>query len=134
MGRYTIIEKMNSKKHVLVVDDEPGIVKILKIKLKLHGYDVSGATCGADALNLARMNGPDVVLLDVLMPGMSGIEVLENLRTFSRAPVIVFSARPDVIKLAMNMGADDYIAKPFDPDRMVEKVGAVLEHNRPKDT
>jgi DNA-binding response OmpR family regulator len=120
---------MNSRKRILVVDDEPGIIKILQIKFKLHGYDVFGATSGAEAVELARLKHPDLILLDILMPGMNGMEVLERVRTFSKVPVIVFSARQDVINTAMSMGADDSITKPFDPDRMVEKVGAVLARN-----
>ena len=111
---------MDVKKRVLVVDDEPGIVKVLGIKLKLHGYEVAGTTSGANAVDLAREWEPDVMLLDILMPGMNGMEVLERVRTFSQVPVIVFTARPDITQIANNMGADDYIAKPFDPDQMVQ--------------
>jgi DNA-binding response OmpR family regulator len=120
---------MNSRKRVLVVDDEPGIVRILEIKLRLHGYDVTGVTSGAEAVEQARTAEPDLVLLDILMPGMNGMEVLEKVRGFSQVPVIVFSARSDVIKIAMTMGADDSVAKPFDPDYMLEKVRAVLARN-----
>ncbi len=116
----------DNKKCVLVVDDEPGIVKVLGIKLKLHGYEVIGTTSGAEAVELAREKDPDVMLLDILMPGMNGMEVLERVRTFSRVPVIVFTARPDVTQIAMKMGADDFIAKPFDPDQMVEKIRCLL--------
>jgi DNA-binding response OmpR family regulator len=121
-----IYATMNLKRRVLVVDDEPGIVKVLGIKLKLHGYEVIGTTSGAEAVELARQREPDVMLLDILMPGMSGMEVLERVRTFSQVPVIVFTARPDVLQIAMNMGAADFIAKPFDPDQMVEKIRCLL--------
>lgn len=111
----------DNKKCVLVVDDEPGIVKVLGIKLKLHGYEVIGTTSGAEAVELAREKDPDVMLLDILMPGMNGMEVLERVRTFSRVPVIVFTARPDVTQIAMKMGADDFIAKPSTPTRWWKK-------------
>jgi DNA-binding response OmpR family regulator len=121
-----IYADMAAKQCVLVVDDEPGIVEILGIKLKLHGYEVVGATSGAEAVALARERRPDVILLDMLMPGMSGMEVLDKLRAFSSVPVIVFTARPDITELALKMGAAGAIAKPFDPDRLVEKIGSVL--------
>jgi two-component system, OmpR family, response regulator MtrA len=117
---------MVTPKRVLVVDDEPGIVKVLGIKLKLCGFEVVGTTSGAEAVELARERQPDVMLLDILMPGMSGMEVLERVRTFSDVPVIVFTARPDITQIAVQMGADDAIAKPFDPDQMVEKIRSVL--------
>jgi DNA-binding response OmpR family regulator len=123
---------MISPKRVLVVDDEPGIVKILKIKLKLHGYEVFGATSGAEAVELARIENPDLILLDILMPGMNGVEVLERVRTFSKVPVIVLTAKPDGVKVAMSMGADGFVAKPFDPDLIVDKVRLVLAGNGKK--
>jgi two-component system, OmpR family, KDP operon response regulator KdpE len=120
---------VETKQRILVVDDEPGIVRVLGIKLKLHGYEVIGTTSGAEAVELARERQPDLMLLDILMPGMTGTEVLERVRAFSRVPVIIFSARPDVTQIAMEMGADDFISKPFDPDRMLEKIKAVLDRN-----
>jgi DNA-binding response OmpR family regulator len=121
-----MIMPMSSKRRVLVVDDEPGIVKVLGVRLRLQGYDVNGTTSGAKAVELAREWEPDVLLLDVLMPGMNGMEVLEKIRTFSQVPVILFTARPDVVQIAMSVGADDYIAKPFDPDQMVKKINCLL--------
>jgi DNA-binding response OmpR family regulator len=117
---------MPEKKLVLVVDDEPGIVKVLGIKLKLHGYEVIGATSGAEAVELARSRNPDLILLDILMPVMSGTEVFEKVRAFSKVPVIIFSARPDIAQIATGLGASGFVAKPFDPDKMLEKVRAVL--------
>lgn len=120
---------MSEKRRVLVVDDEPGIVKVLGIKLKLHGYEFIGTTSGAEAVELARSSHPDVMLLDILMPGMNGMEVLEKVRAFSKVPVIVFTARPDVTQIAMKMGADAFIGKPFDPDQLLEKIKSVLSGN-----
>src|SRR3989304_6213206 len=100
-----IYATMDEKRRVLVVDDEPRIVKVLGIKLKLHGYEVFGTTSGAEAVELARTRCPDIMLLDILMPGMNGTEVLEKVRAFSRVPVIVFSARPDISQIAASMGA-----------------------------
>jgi DNA-binding response OmpR family regulator len=120
---------MEVKIRVLIVDDEPGIVRVLGIKLRLHGYEVIGTTRGVDAVQLARERRPDVMLLDILMPEMNGMEVLQKVREFSQVPVIVFSARPDVTQIAVEMGADDYISKPFDPDLMLAKVRGVVARN-----
>jgi len=124
------------KKRVLVVDDEAGIGNILRIKLRLHGYDVVTTTSGADAIEIIRSKEPDIVLLDILMPGVTGADVLKEVRTFSQVPIIILTAKPDVTQFAMKLGANDAIAKPFDPDYLVEKVGSVLaktKRQRPKD-
>jgi CheY-like chemotaxis protein len=125
-GCLRIYATMHDKKCILVVDDEPGIIKVLGIKLKLHGYEVIATTCGAEAVELARERNPDVMLLDIFMPGMNGMEVLEKVRTFSQVPVIVFTARPDLTQTAMSKGANGFIAKPFDPDQMLEKIRRLL--------
>jgi len=114
------------KKRVLVVDDEPGIGKILGIKLRLSGYDIVTTTKGADAIDLVRTERPDVMLLDMLMPGLNGIDVLNSVRAFSQVPVIVFTGRPEIAQSALKLGANDYIAKPFNPDLLVEKIKSVL--------
>lgn len=115
-------------KRVLIVDDEPGIGNILRIKLKLYGYEVSTTTSGAEAIELIRTEQPDIVLLDVLMPDITGTEVIEKVRTFSQVPIIVFTAKPDTIRAAIDLGANDSIAKPFDPDQVMEKIETVLNH------
>jgi DNA-binding response OmpR family regulator len=115
------------KKRVLVVDDEPGIGNILRIKLRLHGYDVMTTTSGADAIEIIRTGQPDIVLLDILMPNVSGMDVLEQVRKFSAVPIIVFTARREIVESALQCGANDSISKPFDPDQVVDKIGAVLD-------
>jgi DNA-binding response OmpR family regulator len=115
------------KKRVLVVDDEPGIGNILRIKLRLHGYDVITTTSGADAIEIIRTGQPDIVLLDILMPNVSGMDVLEQVRAFSSVPIIVFTARREIVESALQCGANDSIFKPFDPDQVVDKIGAVLD-------
>jgi len=122
--------EIRSTGRVLVVDDEPGISKVLGIKLRLSGYDVITTTSGAEAVELVRTQRPDIVLLDVLMPGVTGMDVLDRVRTFSRVPIIVFSGRPEAARLALKLGADDSIAKPFNPDLLVEKIRSVLGSNR----
>ncbi len=113
---------------VLLVDDEPGILRILAIQLKHSGFETIGTTSGAEAVELVRSKNPDAVLLDVLMPGMSGLEVLQCIREFSTVPVAIFTANPKIIEIANQMGVSDCIPKPYDPDRLVEKLRAVIEN------
>lgn len=117
---------MNTRKRVLVVDDEPGIGNILRIKLRLHGYEVITTTSGAEAIEIIRKQEPDIVLLDILMPDVTGMDVLNRVRIFSDVPIVVFTAKLDIVQSAMKLGANDSIAKPFDPDQVVKKIEAVL--------
>jgi DNA-binding response OmpR family regulator len=117
---------MDAKKRVLVVDDEPGIGNVLRIKLGLVGFDVITTTSGAEAIDLVRTQEPDIMLLDILMPDVTGMDVLDRVRAFSQVPIIVFTGRPDIAQFARKIGANDYIAKPFDPDLLVQKIGAIL--------
>ena len=121
---------MNGKPSVLLVDDEPGILKILTIQLKHSGFETYDTTSGADAVELVRVKNPDVVLLDVLMPGMGGLEVLEHIREFSKVPVIIFTANPKIIEVAREIGVDDCIPKPYDPDMLIEKIQGVIDKHR----
>jgi DNA-binding response OmpR family regulator len=117
---------VDTKKRVLVVDDEPGIGNFLRIKLSLAGYDIITTTSGAEAIEIVRAEKFDVILLDVLMPDVTGLDVLDRVRTFSHVPIIIFTGRPDIAEFASKLGANDYIAKPFDPDLLVEKIKSVL--------
>ena len=125
--KCVIISGVETKKRVLVVDDEPGIGNILRIKLKFHGYEVLTTTSGAEAIELVRTQKPDIVLLDILMPDVTGMDVLDRVRTFSQVPIVVFTAKPDIVQFAMKLGASDSIAKPFDPDQVVKKIETVLD-------
>jgi DNA-binding response OmpR family regulator len=120
-------EGASQKKSILVVDDEPRIGKILSIKLRLYGYEVITTTSGAEAIELIRTQEPDIVLLDMLLPDVAGLEVLERVRAFSQVPIVVFTAKPDIIQFAMKLGANDSITKPFDPDLVVKKIGMLLD-------
>ena len=111
---------------MLIVDDEPQIGKIFGLKLKLSGYDVATTTSGAEAIELVRTQKFDVMLLDVLMPEVTGLDVLDSVRGFSQIPVILFTARPDIFKIAKHIGANDFISKPINPDDLVEKIKTVL--------
>ncbi|MBN1369999.1 MAG: response regulator [Dehalococcoidaceae bacterium] len=117
---------METKKQVLVVDDEQKIINLLRIKLRLHGYDVITTTSGAEAIEIIRTQQPDIVLLDILMPGVTGIEVLSAVRAFSQVPVVALTAKPDTIPLALKHGANASLSKPFDPDQVVKMIGTIL--------
>jgi two-component system KDP operon response regulator KdpE len=120
---------MPAKKRILLVDDELAIIKVLSIKLKISGYDVVAASGGQEALDRVNSEEPDLMLLDVIMPGIDGFQVLQKLRTFSELPVIVFSARPENAQKALTMGANDFLAKPLDVDEMVKRIEKLLNQN-----
>lgn len=113
---------------VLVVDDEPQILRAMRINLSVRGYEVVTASTGAGALRAATERRPDVVVLDLGLPDIDGIEVLAGLRGWSRVPVIVLSARTDSADKvdALDAGADDYITKPFGMDEFLARLRAAL--------
>ncbi len=114
---------------VLVVDDEPHIAEVLRAYLARDGYEVRTSGDGDEALELARRDPPDVLILDVMLPGRSGFDLLRALRAEgSRAAVIMLTARDDVIDrvTGLELGADDYVVKPFEPREVVARVGAMV--------
>jgi two-component system KDP operon response regulator KdpE len=118
---------------VLVVDDEPRIVKFLKLRLQASGYEVLTANSGLAALEQVQVQEPDLLVLDVVMPGMDGFEVLRQVRAVSSVPVIVLSAKgasTDKIR-GLELGADDYLSKPFSPDELVARIEAVKRRQNP---
>ena len=117
-----------TKTRVLVIDDEPQILRALRINLSVRGYEVITAPTGAAALHAAAEHRPDVVILDLGLPDMSGIEVLEGLRGWLSAPVIVLSARTDSSDKveALDAGADDYVTKPFGMDEFLARLRAAV--------
>jgi two-component system, OmpR family, KDP operon response regulator KdpE len=116
----------NKKISVLVVDDQPKLLKFIEIDLKLRGFNVTTTSSGKEALEIVFAKNPDIVLLDMIMPGMDGFEVLKKLRTCGDLPVIAFSASPGNQDLAMDAGATDFMHKPFDPDLMAQKIRAFI--------
>jgi two-component system KDP operon response regulator KdpE len=114
------------KKCVMIVDDHPKVLTFIKIDLKLRGFDVICAGSGKEALEAVNSAKPDIMLLDMIMPGIDGFEVLKQLRSFSQMPVIAFSASPGNQDPAMQAGANDFMHKPFDPDDMARKIKALL--------
>ncbi|MGW4805997.1 response regulator [Kitasatospora sp. NPDC004272] len=118
---------------VLVVDDEPQIVRALVINLKARKYEVDSAHDGAGALELAAARHPDVVVLDLGLPDMDGVEVIRGLRGWTRVPIIVLSARhaSDEKVEALDAGADDYVTKPFGMDELLARMRAAVRRAEP---
>jgi two-component system KDP operon response regulator KdpE len=118
---------------VLVVDDEPQIVRALRINLKARGYEVDVAPDGATALRAAADRHPDLVVLDLGLPDMEGAEVIAGLRGWTSVPIIVLSGRAgssDKVG-ALDAGADDYVTKPFGVDELLARIRAVTRRTRP---
>lgn len=115
------------------MDDEVRILNFLKAKLKASGYKVITALNGLEALEQVQNSQADLIILDILMPKMDGLEALKQLRTFSNVPVIVLTAKgEDVDKIkGLSLGADDYMAKPFNPDELLARIKAVLRRFEP---
>ncbi|MCV7283071.1 response regulator [Mycolicibacterium flavescens] len=124
------------KTRVLVVDDQPQIVRALRINLSVRGYEVFTAATGAEALTTAADHKPDVIILDLGLPDMSGIDVLAGLRGWLTAPVIVLSARGDSTDKveALDAGADDYVTKPFGMDELLARLRAAVRRATVVDT
>ncbi|WP_093798607.1 response regulator [Streptomyces sp. Wb2n-11] len=118
---------------VLVVDDEPQIVRALVINLKARTYEVDAAPDGATALRLAAARHPDVVVLDLGLPDMDGVEVIRGLRGWTRVPILVLSARhtSDEKVEALDAGADDYVTKPFGMDELLARLRAAVRRAEP---
>jgi DNA-binding response OmpR family regulator len=122
-------------KKILVVDDEKKIVEIVKAYLERDGYQVITAYEGKSALEQARRQHPDLIILDLMLPEISGWDICRILRKESEIPIIMLTARDEVTDkiIGLEMGADDYITKPFDPKELVSRVRAVLRRleNKP---
>lgn len=124
-----------TKQTVLVIDDEVQIRRLLRITLEGHGFRVCEAAVGKDGLIEAAQCRPDLVLLDLALPDMDGVEVLKRLREWSRVPVVVLSVRDreeDKIA-ALDHGADDYVTKPFGTGELLARVRVALRHAQPTD-
>ena len=112
---------------ILLVDDDPVILRLLKVNFEMEGYAVLSAANGAEAVDVATSERPDIILLDVMMPGMNGLEAAEKLRSQAATlsiPIVFGSAKaqaPDV-RAWLDAGAVDYLTKPFDPVELVQKV------------
>jgi two-component system alkaline phosphatase synthesis response regulator PhoP len=121
-----------SEAKILLVDDEPGIVSTVRAYLEREQYVVYTAQDGASALKAARVYAPDLVILDIMLPGMDGLEVLRRLRQDSEVYVLMLTARSDEMDkiVGLTVGADDYLTKPFSPRELVARVKAILRRGR----
>ena len=121
------------KKRVLVVEDDPVLTRVLRDNLTFEGFEVQSVADGAHAQSAAREFGPDLVLLDVNLPGKSGFELCQSWRQRSQVPIILLTAmgqKADKIR-GLQLGADDYVTKPFDLEELLARIHAVLRRTRP---
>lgn len=120
---------------VLVVDDDTGLAGALSINLRAHGWDVTVAQTGTEALDAAASSRPDVVVLDLGLPDVPGLEVIEGIRGWSRVPIVVLSARQlgDDKVDALDAGADDYVTKPFAMNELLARLRAAVRRAQPVD-
>jgi two-component system response regulator MprA len=121
------------KKRILVVDDDPGIVSFLRRGLIFEGYNVDTAGDGPDALTKIRELEPDLVILDIMLPGIDGLEVSQRLRQVSDIPVLMLTAKGTLADkvTGLNAGADDYLVKPFEFDELLARVKALIRRTNP---
>jgi two-component system, OmpR family, alkaline phosphatase synthesis response regulator PhoP len=117
---------------ILIVDDEPPIVDLVRSYLAREGWAVDTAADGPSAIESARSNRPDLIVLDLMLPGIDGIEVCRRVRTFSDAYVLMLTARSEEIDriVGLSVGADDYLVKPFSPRELVARIKAMLRRPR----
>ncbi len=112
---------------VLVVDDEPGILRFVDVGLTRAGFKVVATSGGVQALEFARVGEPDVIVLDLYMEPMTGFDVLKELRTFSPVPVIIITARREAAEIALALGANSYVLKPFVPEQLAREIRRVID-------
>jgi two-component system response regulator VicR len=120
---------------ILVVDDEPMVTEVVERYLVRDGFDVTTADDGDDALMLAQTWGPDLIVLDLMLPGQDGLEVCRTLRRDSHIPIIMLTARGEETDriVGLEIGADDYMVKPFSPRELVARIKAVLRRSQAHD-
>jgi DNA-binding response OmpR family regulator len=117
---------------ILVVDDEPPMVELVRGYLVREGWAVLTASDGNQALEMARVEHPDVVVLDLMLPGLDGVEVCRQIRTFSDAYVVMLTSKSEEVDklIGLAVGADDYLTKPFSPRELVARIRAILRRAR----
>ena len=127
-----VLRIMKDKPYILLVDDDPNISRLVQLYLEKEGFEVKTAARGDDALSEFRKLPPDLMLLDVMLPGMDGWQVLKAIRKTSTIPIIMLTAKDETFDkvLGLELGADDYITKPFDTKELVARVKAVLRRTQ----
>jgi DNA-binding response OmpR family regulator len=121
---------------ILLIDDDAKLISLLEDYLKPFGFEVTGAGDGPAGLEAVAAAGPDLVILDVMLPGWDGFEVCRRLRAISTVPIIMLSARGEAVDriVGLELGADDYLPKPFEPRELVSRIQSVLRRARPQGT
>jgi two-component system alkaline phosphatase synthesis response regulator PhoP len=124
-----------ARAHIFVIEDEPDILELVRYNLVRHGYEVTGALSGEEALTKLRSHPPDLVVLDLMLPGVDGLEICKTLKQERRTaeiPVLMLSARNEEadIVAGLELGADDYLTKPFSPRVLLARIKAVLRRQR----
>lgn len=120
-----------NKLRILIVDDEWNMRNLIKIYLTKNGFDIKEASTGTEAVDYVRSGNFDLMILDIMMPGMDGWQVCHAIREFSQVPILMLTARTDTkdkVK-GLQLGADDYLAKPFEPEEMVARVHALIRRS-----
>ncbi|WP_432662332.1 response regulator transcription factor [Wukongibacter baidiensis] len=122
---------MKNKFKILIVEDEEKILNVIEAYLEKDGYEVLKSTNGTDGLNIFRKESPHLVILDLMLPGLSGEEICKNIRSSSDVPVIMLTAKiAEASKIeGFSLGADDYVTKPFSPRELVQRVRAILRRS-----
>ena len=123
---------MNDKTRVLVVDDDKNILQLIKLYLEKEGFEVVESQRGDDCLRLFEAQPPQIVLLDIMLPGMDGWQVCREIRKTSYIPIVMITAKDETFDkvLGLELGADDYITKPFDPKELIARTKAVLRRSQ----
>ena len=124
---------MKDKQTIMVVDDDPNIAQLVRLYLEKEGFEVTVETRGDEAVAAFQKNPPSLMLLDIMLPGMDGLQVCRTIRQFSTIPIIMLSAKDETFDkvLGLELGADDYITKPFEGKELVARVKAVLRRSAP---
>ncbi len=127
---------MKGKLRILAVDDDPNILQLVRLYLEKEGYEVETADRGDKAMEVFRKNPPGLMLLDIMLPGLDGWEVLREVRRTSNIPIIMLTAKGETFDkvLGLELGADDYIVKPFEPKEMLARVKAVARRYQTGDS
>ncbi len=125
---------MSGKQKILIVDDDMHIAELVSLYVEKEGFETKEVHDGREAIQMVSACQPDLILLDVMMPGMDGYQVCAEIRKTSRVPVIMLTAKGETFDkvLGLELGADDYIVKPFDPKELVARVKAVLRRYEPQ--
>lgn len=130
-----LTQRPSDRRSILVIDDDHRMRRLLRLNLEQAGYRVTTAEDGTAGLDLAELDPPDLIMLDIMMPGIDGFACLERLREFSDVPVILLTAKGEERDKVhgLDLGADDYLTKPFGPAEMLARVRAVLRRRQPSE-